>query len=163
VDGLILSEPADPDIDELMTWFNASDAVDRWAGPSFRFPFDRASFIEDCRLGDMASRVLKRDTTLLAFGQFYLRYGRINLARLVVSPAHRGQGYGRALLRALFADARRYIDAEEFSLFVYRDNPAALGCYRSAGFVVTDYPDDAPLADECYYLVRPQHGATTDA
>ena len=45
--------------------------------------------------------------------------------------------------------------ADEYSLFSYRDNTAALGCYLSMGFVIHDYPEDAPMADDCYYLVRP--------
>ena len=45
--------------------------------------------------------------------------------------------------------------ADEFSLFVYRHNEAALGCYRSMGFVIRDYPEDARMADQCYYLTRP--------
>ena len=44
---------------------------------------------------------------------------------------------------------------EEASLFVYRDNVPARECYLSVGFSVTDYPDDAPLEEQCYFLKRP--------
>ena len=43
----------------------------------------------------------------------------------------------------------------EASLFVFRDNIPAYQCYLSLGFTVTDYPDDAPLKERCYFLTRP--------
>lgn len=97
-----------------------------------------------------------RDATggLLGFGQFYERYKRINLARLVVHADARGQGVGKRLISGLMTVARPLFDLNEFSLFVYRDNTPALECYKALGFEIQDYPDDMPLADACYYLTR---------
>lgn len=90
-----------------------------------------------------------------AFGQMYERYGRINLARLVVRPDMRGAGVGKRLLASLMETGPTLFTADEFSLFSYRDNTAAVGCYRSMGFVIRDYPEGAPMADRCYYLTKP--------
>jgi ribosomal protein S18 acetylase RimI-like enzyme len=90
-----------------------------------------------------------------AFGQMYQRYGRINLARLVVNPQMRGKGIGKRLVASLIGIGSSLFDANEFSLFSYRHNAAALGCYQSMGFVIHDYPEGAPMADECFYLIRP--------
>ena len=49
-------------------------------------------------------------------------------------------------------DQRR--DYDEYSLFVYRDNLPAYRCYLSLGFLVRDYPDDAPMPDKCYFLTK---------
>lgn len=38
--------------------------------------------------------------------------------------------------------------------FTFRDNKPAYECYKSLGFGITDYPDDMPYADVCYYLTR---------
>jgi GNAT superfamily N-acetyltransferase len=84
-----------------------------------------------------------------------LRYGRINLARLVVNPQMRGKGIGKRLVASLIETGSSLFDAKEFSLFSYRHNAAALGCYQSMGFVIHDYPEGAPMADECFYLIRP--------
>jgi ribosomal protein S18 acetylase RimI-like enzyme len=43
---------------------------------------------------------------------------------------------------------------DEYSLFVYRDNTPAYQCYLSLGFTVVTYPEDAPMADKCYFLTR---------
>jgi ribosomal protein S18 acetylase RimI-like enzyme len=143
------------DVDVLMRWFPTADATAQWGGPRFRFPFTRQSFLEDCHWASMASYVQREGDELLAFGQFYERYGRINLARLAVDPGRRGEGHGGRLVRALLDESKRHLDNSEYSLFVYRDNEPALRCYRAAGFRVSRYPEGAPLADECYYLTRP--------
>lgn len=143
------------DLRELMSWFDSAEATNTWAGPKFRFPFTLKTFLADCRWRAFDSFVLRReDGDLLAFGQIGTRYKRCHFARLVVNPANRGQGMGKALLSNLMAEARARYRIDEFGLFVYRHNAAALACYQSLGFVVTDYPDDAPLGDLCYYLIR---------
>lgn len=151
-----LRPTAEHDIDRLMRWFPDARAVTVWGGPHFRFPFTRHSFAEDIHWGRMASYSLSLPGSEIAgFGQVYERFGRINLARLVVNPELRGIGIGKQLVTGLMREGRRLFALDEYSLFVYRDNAPALRCYQSAGFRMADYPDDMPLADVCYYLVRP--------
>ncbi len=149
-------EVSDTDLDELMSWFQAAADVDIWGGPRFRFPFTKATFRKDCHWGRMPGfRLNSPAGEFAAFGQMYQRYGRINFARLVVNPAMRGQGVGKRLVERLIETGPKLFEADEFSLFVYRHNTAALACYRSMGFVIRDYPKDARMADQCYYLTRP--------
>jgi ribosomal protein S18 acetylase RimI-like enzyme len=144
------------DIDRLMNWFPDAAATTVWGGPNFRFPFTRHSFAEDMHWGRMASFSL-RDSLgeLAAFGQLYEKYSCINLARLVVNPTMRGQGLGRRLVSSLMQVGRPMFPCAKFSLFVYRDNKPAYQCYKSLGFITTQYPEDMPMADLCYYLTRP--------
>ena len=102
----------------------------------------------------MDSYCLDSHGTLQGFGQFYDRYGRVNLARLVVSPASRGRGLGQSLVNALIKESRSVLGLNEAGLFVYRGNESAYCCYRAAGFKVAAMPDDSGLGDEAYYLVR---------
>lgn len=151
-----LVKVTESDIDELMTWFPSRESVDIWGGPVFRFPFTRETFHEDCRWSEFATyRLQDENGTFAAFGQIGERYDRSHFARLVANPEMRGQGTGKALMLHLMDEARRLHDNDEFGLFVYRDNGPALHCYQSVGFEITDYPDDAPMPDECYYLIRP--------
>lgn len=143
------------DFDQLMTWFSDAQALSAWGGPNFRFPFTRETFLEDCRWPGMETRVLRASNELLGFGQFYERHGRINLARLVVNPLRRGEGLGSRLVAALLDEAPNFVSGDEYSLYVLRDNLQALGCYRSAGFRIADYPQGDPWADTCLYLTRP--------
>ena len=154
-DGWTLSPLADAGIDEIMTWFPDAHSVDRWSGPNFRFPFTAETFREDCRLDLMRSWVLHDvEGRLAAFGQVYEREGRGHLARLISNPKMRRQGMGRKLIEMIIAmleDTQAY---DEYSLFVYRDNTAAYQCYLSLGFVVQDYPEDAPMPEKCFFLTK---------
>jgi ribosomal protein S18 acetylase RimI-like enzyme len=144
------------DIDELMSWFPDAHSVDIWGGPRFRYPFDRASFHEDCRWQEYTSYCLREPgNRFAAFGQIGQRYKRSHLARLIAHPDLRGQGVGKRLLEKLIGIAREANECEEVALFVYRDNEPAYRCYRAMGFEVQEYPDDAPMRERCFYLSRP--------
>ena len=154
--GWQLVEAADRDMDELMSWFAGPDETDIWAGPHFRFPFTQATFRKDSHWDRMPGfRLNSPEGQFAAFGQMYRRYGRINLARLVVNPGMRGQGVGKRLVGLLIEVGPTLFEGDELSLFAYRHNAAALACYRSMGFVIREYPKGARMADQCYYLTRP--------
>lgn len=139
-----------------MCWVPDKQAVTVWGGPRFRFPFDRDSFKEDCHWKEMATYALYSPAgEFVAFGQYYNRHERINLARLIAHPEKRGQGIGKRFVQMLMAVAADEFELDEFSLFVYRDNAPALGCYTALGFEIQDYPEGEVFADICYYLTRP--------
>ena len=145
----------DADMEELMTWLPDAAAVDLWSGPKFRYPFTRRSFRKDCRWSELASyRLQDSRSTFAAFGQISERHDRVHFARLITNPVLRGCGVGGRLLQHLIDAAGSQYDYEECGLFTYRHNAPALRCYQSAGFLIADYPKDAPMADRCYYLKR---------
>ena len=144
------------DIDELMDWFPDAESVNIWGGPRFRYPFTPRSFIKDCRIKRMTSYSLRgADGAMLAFGQVYVRDSRAHLARLIANPALRRLGYGRLLIEKIIGVIRREGEYAEVSLFVYRHNEPAYRCYRSLGFSAQDYPADAALKGQCYFMTRP--------
>lgn len=154
-EGWSLREATALQIEQLMTWFDTREATTLWGGPKFRFPFSIASFHEDCHWPEMRSFALSGpDGSFSAFGQIYDRNERIHLARVAVRPDLRGQGVGKRLLENLLEIGPAILERDEYSLFVYRHNTAALECYRSVGFQVQAYPSDQILADECYFLTR---------
>jgi len=161
-DGWTLATPNEDELDELMGWFADAEAVKRWSGPRFRYPYTRASFREDCRIGQITTYCLRNpDGAMSAFGQIYDRYDRGHLARLVTHPGMRRQGIGARLIRLITTAASLHAGHKQSSLFVYRDNEPAYRCYLKMGFVVEDYPDDAPLKDQCYFLTRRNNPANT--
>ena len=144
------------DISQLMTWFPTERSVDIWGGPEFRYPFTPATFYEDVHFRDMASYCLVDISgETQGFGQIYERHGRINLARLVVSPDRRGQGIGKQLVSLLMEQGRKDIPLREFSLYVYVDNNPARACYAAMGFEESEYPENDEMADTCVYMTRP--------
>lgn len=152
-DGWTLGPPDDAEIEELMQWFPNARSVDQWGGPRIRYPFTLESFRHDCRLDEIYSYCLRDpDGTMCAFGQYYDRDDRGHLARLITHPNMRRRGIGKRLIRMLISAARTQSGHAQYSLFVYKDNGPAYRCYIALGFVVREYPDDAPLKDKCYFL-----------
>lgn len=157
---LSLTPAAESDMRALMRWFPDAVSIRNWGGPSFRFPFVYESFVVDARWPGMSSWCLKDCNGMIGFGQYYDRFHRINLARIAVHPERRSQGIGRKLVTALMREAGQAMDLAEFSLFVYRDNHAAIRCYSALGFKPTDFPPGAPLQDVTYYMTcRKQYNA----
>lgn len=154
-DGWTLRESRTRDVAALMGWFTSRQDVVIWGGPEFRYPFTRASFFEDIRWQRMLSYSLFDPAgAFIGFGQIYDRDRHIHLARLIVTPARRGQGVGTRLIRMLMREGRAKLPHERYSLFVFRDNTPAFECYRALGFEIDDYPRDMPHADVCYFLTK---------
>lgn len=144
------------DINHLMSWFPTERSVNIWGGPNFRYPFTLETFHEDVHWKEMDTYcVADNSGDLLAFGQMYERHGRINLARLVVSPVQRHQGIGRQLVALLMDKGRKSFPLREFSLYVKRDNFPAKACYAGVGFEEHEYPVGDEMADSCIYMTRP--------
>lgn len=83
------------------------------------------------------------DVEAVADGELVVGYGGVRALRgssdadiqtIALDAAHRGSGRGRALLRALLAQAAER-GAREVFLEVRADNPVAEGLYRAEGFV----------------------------
>ncbi|WP_437586754.1 GNAT family N-acetyltransferase [Sorangium sp. So ce1000] len=146
----------DSHVTAIKEWFPDRRSCQVWGGPQFRFPFTDSTFLEDTRSHVLPSYVLLgTGDRLLGFGQYYSRAGRCHLARLVISPEHRGAGLGRWFIGSLAELGIQELGAGECSLFVAPDNARAIRLYRSMGFMETQYPeDDASVASAVYMVVH---------
>ncbi|WP_283105797.1 GNAT family N-acetyltransferase [Shewanella kaireitica] len=139
---------------QMMTWFTTQHQVCQWAGSSFRYPFDIVTFTEDLSLDRLASFALVSDRQeLLGFAQYYPRLEKCHLGRIVVNPTCRGKGISKALVEQLNACGLNQLGLRQSSLFVLKDNQAALNSYLKLGFVESTYPESIPL-DHCLYMTR---------
>jgi len=144
-------------VEELMSWLPDREAVANWGGSRFRYPFSRESFLEDVHWNRMPTFVLL-DTvgTMIGFGQVYEKEGRGHLARLIVSPGHRGKGHGTALVEQLSEKARELFSCSELSLYVVRDNEVATRCYAKAGFEEASFPSGDIHHLSYVFMIRKQ-------
>lgn len=142
---------------ELMSWLDSESACRQWGGPWFQYPFTAESFSRDCRWQELPTFVLQGEgERMLAFGQYYNRLNHCHLGRLVVSPQYRGMGVGRQLIVNLVSHGSDALGLERCSLFVLKDNHAALALYEKMGFTKTDYPEQEQGLEACHYLVAPR-------
>ncbi len=155
--------PALPaDVAITLAWTPEEDALRRWAGPSTRWPATPESLWADLNNTDATSFAFESvKHGLVGFGQVRYReqtYG--HLARIIVSPSHRGLGLGRALCAALMQEAPRLHPIKGYSLYVFPDNARAIALYRSLGFVERGMHPQFNCVLMLAPLAAPGHGTT---
>lgn len=149
-----LAKASECHIAELATWFTDKTALTDWAGPNFRYPFTPHTFFADLRLAKLPSyALLNSESTMVAFGQYYLRLGRCHLGRLVVNPDYRGRGIVKTLIDQLCEKGAAQLATKEISLFVLAHNFNAITAYTNCGFRAEKYPEPLPLKN-CIYMVK---------
>jgi len=79
---------------------------------------------------------------LVAYGELWIDEAEqeVELARIIVRPAHRGRGVGKLYVKVLVDRAATFGYAEIF-LRVLPDNPRAIHCYEAAGFAAVPSED----------------------
>lgn len=144
---LMLRPPVAADYAAIAAWIPDAAACVRWAGPQLAYPFDAGALPRLLQMEHGASYVLHgAHAGLLGFGQYRLRQpGTAHLCRIIVAPAARGQGMGKALCRLLIAQASRAAAVDAVTLRVYRDNLAAFAIYSDLGFVAAEAESDAAV------------------
>lgn len=75
-------------------------------------------------------------------GHIILRYPKssktiIRLGFVVIDDRLRGKGYGKQMLQLAIKKAQQEFGAKKITLGVFDNNPSAIHCYESVGFVVT--------------------------
>lgn len=141
----MIIRPFDPaaDFDAMRDWLPDARAHAMWCANRFAFPLERESFEavlreNAARSGDLPFAAVTDDGGLAGF--FCLSpdpNARAALLKfVVVDPARRGRGLGRAMLR--LAAARAFdAGASSVRLSVFSPNLPALRCYQGAGFELT--------------------------
>lgn len=116
------------DTPSVIAWYEQPRSL--WVGPFV--PGDIERWHAD---PDVHPYMLCNGPTPVAYGELWLDpiEEEVELARLIVAPEHRGQGYGVTLVRLLLEEARHTAYSRVF-LRVVPDNSIAIGCYRKAGF-----------------------------
>jgi len=138
------------DLPVIASWLRSQDDCRSWAGTRVSFPIDLDLLPRAIQLAESHSFTLEEDGLPVAFGQLVPKPGgRLHLARLITSPAVRGQGRGRQLASWLVAEAISR-GANRISLNVIPENSVAIGLYRSLGFQPSVRPPDEPESGSLY-------------
>jgi ribosomal protein S18 acetylase RimI-like enzyme len=84
------------------------------------------------------------------------------LARLVISPQHRGRAAGAVLIRELCTRGCKALGVSECSLFVLQANTPAVRLYSHLGFRVAAYPEAMPPIENCDYMIAAANTIETE-
>lgn len=136
------------DLSTVLNWLTSEQECRLWAGPNVRYPATPASAWAEMEASEQnAYALVDAEGVIMGFGQILLREGGVvHLARLMVDPALRGQGMGRALCLALMKQGASQHYAITFTLNVYKSNKAAFHLYQSLGFVEKNQIDSGAIA-----------------
>lgn len=138
------------DAAEVISWCTEEKAFYQWtAGRMGTFP-----------LTEQAFRSVEALMPFMAYdesgnvGFFTLRYPtesteELRLGFIIVAPNARGCGCGRKMVRLGLQFAFELCAAERVTIGVFENNPAAIACYRAAGF-----HDPMPRRGETYRLMN---------
>jgi ribosomal protein S18 acetylase RimI-like enzyme len=143
------------DLIRIMDWIDNEKACRIWAGPGFRFPFNRDQFVHDLGFHMYETYALVDEADLpVALGQIIHRNNRLHLARILVMPALRGKGFGRCLCTALIKEGKSRHGNKAFSLNVYRHNTIARKLYETLGFREAADQSEAASPDSVFMILE---------
>ncbi|HEX6708978.1 MAG TPA: GNAT family N-acetyltransferase [Rubrobacter sp.] len=120
---------------EVAGWATSFDEVRRWAGGDAGWSFDVSAFRRWHAGPDVKPYVLCDGDALIGYGEVWIdeAENEVELGRIIVDPASRGQGVGKRFVRLLLERASQSGFPDAF-VRVVPGNGAAIACYRSAGF-----------------------------
>jgi ribosomal protein S18 acetylase RimI-like enzyme len=134
----------------ILAWVQDSQDALAWANLP-EPPSDPSIFSTWHQEPGVRPYVLTESGVAVAYGEMWedLAANEIELARIVVAPARRGQGIGRALVDRMLAECSSAASPVAF-VRVRPGEAAALACYRSAGFAQV-----SPAAESLYNVGQP--------
>ena len=140
------------DVTRAASWVTSAAECEFWAGPRVPYPIDLRTLPALIDFAHVQTYSILEAGELLAFGQLVSKGRRRgHLARLIVSPAHRGRGLGETLVRGLIEEARA-ANHRVVSLNVDPRNAPAIALYRKVGFEEAERPRDEPDSSGSRYL-----------
>ena len=145
-------------------WARTPEEVGAWCARS-EAPVPPEVVAGWSREPDVEAFVARLGGEVVGYGELWrdADEGEVELARLIVSPPHRGQGLGAVLARTLAARARAdHPELAQVVLRVRSGNTAALRAYARAGFVPVEQAEAAAWnarQPEAFAWMRMPHAA----
>ena len=141
---MILRAYQKEDAATICKWLRTEEELYKWSADRFnKFPLlaedinqNYAPQMENGRLIPITAT----DENELIIGHFIIRYPKENddstvrFGFVIVDPACRGKGFGKAMLQLGITYVKEHLRAERIDLGVFANNEKAMQCYASLGF-----------------------------
>lgn len=124
------------DLDVICGWPLSQRDLQFWAGIHESKLAMRATIETWLKDSCVTAFVLQSDRSIVAYGEIWKEDQEVELARLLVNPACRRQGFGTVLVERLLEEAKR-INSNVW-LRVHPENHVATKLYAQEGFHVAD-------------------------
>jgi RimJ/RimL family protein N-acetyltransferase len=132
------------DLKPLLNWISSEEEMRLWSGPGFLWPLNAdqlRAYFEESTSGRrlLWSAVTIGDGALVGHASLAIQaQGAIGrLGRVLIDPAHRGTGLGRALVTSAVAAGFTQTKIDTMTPGVYRHNTPAYRLYEDLGFFAT--------------------------
>ena len=139
------------DADIILSWSKDKISFYKWsAGVMGKYPISKKKFgfVENL----MAFTAIEDDEII---GFFTMRkpsesFDELRFGFVVVDPAKRGKGSGKAMLQLGLKFAKNIYGAKRVSLGVFENNESAYYCYKAVGFqdVILEKPETYTVLSE---------------
>ena len=129
------------DAPTILSWCKDKHAFRLWSADRYRgFPARPEEMMEQYKGETMYPFTAVVDNLII--GHILLRYPSedktvIRFGFVIVDDSKRGKGYGKQMLRLAIDHAKHKLGVQNITLGVFDNNPSAIHCYESVGFVVT--------------------------
>lgn len=130
---------AKQDYELLISWIDSDKLNYQWGGPKFDFPLDLAQISQHCSQPEVFPFIFVVSGVNAGYIELCkLTPSHFRICRVFVSRRFRGQGVAKQMMCQLINLAQAKYQASKLSLAVFEQNTAAMNCYQSLGFSVTE-------------------------
>ncbi len=129
------------DAETILSWCKDKHAFRLWSADRYKeYPaqpeemkkqyegdnmYPLTAVVGDAIIGHILLRHPSEDKSVIRFGF------------VIVDDSKRGMGYGKQMLHLAIDYAKQELGAQKITLGVFDNNPSAIHCYESVGFVMT--------------------------
>jgi len=131
-----LSPVGKEEVNTLVSWIKTQEDLDLWSGNTFRNGFSAGKMQLHLKRTDLDSfAYLDKRKNLLCYADIARKERQTGiLCRVIVRPAHRRLGLGKAFCKDLLHWAKHNGNYSRIHLNTFGHNKAALACYGALGF-----------------------------
>ncbi|MEC3882310.1 GNAT family protein [Halobacillus sp. HZG1] len=146
------------DFPTILGWVKSPRFLMQWGGPMFSFPLTHQQLMDykntqDRRTFQVYDPSVEKIIGHISIGRIDEDKKQARIGKVLVSPVHRGKGYGKQMIQLISTYAFKHLELEKVTLGVFDFNKSAIRCYENAGFTKDRYlKNHRPFEDEYWSL-----------